>query len=85
MFQGLTGHCSMPGMTAVAVAWGNQPSGVPEWCELDFWYSCSSLDLQPERGGDQEGGRRERTVVTSPLAGSDLSICLASLLPFFFW
>lgn len=27
--QGLMGYCSMPGMTAAAVAWRIQPSGVP--------------------------------------------------------
>lgn len=60
MLQGLTGYCSMPGMAAVAVAWGNQPSGVPggvNWIS-GMAATLASLDPQPEGGGeeDQEGG-----------------------------
>lgn len=76
MLQGLTGYCSMPGMAAVAVAWRNQPSGVPPGGVNSIpGYNCSCWVLRAGRGGgrggDQEGGRRA-VVVTSPLAGSDL-------------
>lgn len=52
MLQGLTGYCSMPGMTAVAVAWRNQPSGVPGGVN---WFSGMALlvllDPRAGRGG----------------------------------
>lgn len=48
MLQGLTGYCSMPGMTAVAVAPRESALRVwvcvcPGWCELVFLYGLAGL------------------------------------------
>lgn len=66
--QGLTGYCSMPGMTAVAVALEESAlgCGVPtRWCECELvsWYGCCSRwILRPWKGGAWKEGGPEKGV-----------------------
>lgn len=56
----LTGYCSMPGMTAVAVALEESALGcATRWCELDSWYGCSRWILRLEGGGGWNGGPKK--------------------------